>query len=385
MTDLVQVKGKRRRSALESYDGCPYKYDKTYNQGVEDKGDESQRGLAFHEIVFQYIKRLAQARLSADAGEADQAFQEGIALAQLPTHMLTEVSKIWGRFREWFQLDLDAYLSAEDLQETERFTWIPDLVYVRPQGIEIIDWKTYYKGLTEVQARKEFQLKFYLLQALEIWPGFPAYTFTFNFVRLGYQISVTMQPDEIEAFRPEVEAILLSLEEAERTNHYPAIPGSHCTLCRLDCPIVDNPAKLPIRVTTGDQATMMAGRKLVLEQELKTINKALAGWVNQEGPLVVNGQVFKFRENIVRKYPALTVIDLIERHYGDDAGQLKLLTFSSTAVKKADPLKSVRDHADLLAVERRDHRWSFVHTKAGAIGDADKPDDDDDEDDSDPA
>jgi len=375
----MTITQKRRRSALEAFDGCPYKYDQVYNRGVEDKGDESQRGLAIHEVIFQYIRLLAAAKLTADADVAAQAFQIGIALAQMPVHLLSEVTKIWGRFREWFQLDLDAYLSAEDLMETDRFTWIPDLVYVRPQGVEIIDWKSYFKGLTQAQARKEFQLKFYLLMAVDVWPNFPSYTFTFNFVRLGYQVSVTMTAEEIEAFRPEVEAILLTLEEAERTNNYPAIPGSHCTLCRLACPLVDTPAKLPIRFTEAEQAKTAAGEILVLEQRLKTLKKALGGWVNQEGPLVVNGQLFNYRETISRTYPATTVLNLVERHYGEDADGLRHLTFSTTAVKKVDPLKSIQGHPDLVAVERQEHRWAFVHSKAGAIGDADQPDDEDDE------
>jgi hypothetical protein len=369
---------KRRRSALEAYDGCPYRYDQLYNQGVEDRGDESQRGIAFHEIAFRYIDRLAKAQVPSDAEEAALAFQEGIALSQLPAHLVHEVAKLWRRFAEWFQLDLQAYLSAEEQQESERFTWIPDLVYVRPQGIEIKDWKTYYKGLTELQARREFQLKFYLVQALDIWPNFPAYTFTFNFVRIGYEVAVTFTPDEIEDFRPEVEAILLLLEEAERTQNWPAIPGSHCTLCRLACPIVDNPARLPVRLNTKAEAMQAAGEIMALTQRRKVLTKALAGWCNQEGPIVVKGQEFAHRSSTSKTYPALDVLDLLGARY-DEAGLRRLLV-SATAVTKADPLKLLKGDDDLAALAKTTTRWRFSDKKAGAIGDADQNDDDDDND-----
>ncbi len=368
------AKAKRRRSSIETYNGCPYRYDQIVNKGVQDKGDESFRGVAFHEAALQYIRRLVRNQVSSDADEARAALADGIQLTNLPTHLLTELGRIWQRFSEWFQLDLDAYLSAEELLQTDRFTWIPDLVYVWPDGPEIIDWKTYYKGLTQAQARKEFQLKFYLLMALDIWPNFPTYTFTFNFVRLGYQVKVTLTPDEIEAFRPEVEGALAALESAEETGDYPAIPGSHCTLCRLACPLVDDPARLPIRVTTRAQAEHMAGQVLVFQQKMKTMQKALKGYVEAEGPFVVNGQEFKFRETIKRNYKVVDVLDHLEQVYGPDSANAAALTVGPTAIRSVDPLRALRDHPDLVATE--DKRWSFVHQKAGHIADPDADDED---------
>lgn len=382
---------KRRRSALESYDGCPYRYNQLYNLGIEDRGDESQRGIAFHEAAFRYIARLVKRRLVADADEARAAFIEGVALTQLPAHIVHEVARIWERFAEYFELDLDAYMAAEEQQEDERFTWIPDLVYVRPRGVEIKDWKTYYKGLTDVQARKEFQLKFYLVRAMDIWPGFPTYTFTFNFVRIGYEVSVSLTPDAIEKFRPEVESILVSLEAAEKTQSWPAIPGSHCTLCRLKCPIVDNPARLPARFTNGQDAADAAGEILALEQRLKALKKALAGWCNQEGPVTVKGQLFSHRSNELRGYAAGTVVDLLRDSYPNRLApdgetlldQGNLLQVSAGAIKKADPLKLIVQpkgalHPDLAAVETTSTRWAFRHSKAGAIEDPEPDEDADD-------
>lgn len=367
---------KRRRSALESFDGCPFRYNALYNQGQEDRGDESHRGIAFHEMAFRYVEMLADAKVPADADLASRAFKQGVAVTQVAFHLLDELKKIWGRFTEWFQLDLDAYLEAEQRQETDRFTWIPDLVYVRPQGIEIWDWKTYYKGLTETQARREFQLKFYLLQALEIWPNFPSYTFVFVFVRIGYSVRVTMTPDQIEGFRDEVEAILLALQAAEVSQQYPAIPGSHCTLCRLACPIVDNPKRLPIRLTTRADADATAGEILVLEQRLKVLRKSLAGWCNQEGPLVVKGEEFAHRSAISRRYPADIVMELLAGAYDKPAAPL----VSTSAIKAVDPLKALLSNTtvaeDLDAAAVSTTRWAFRHKKAGELDVADDDEDD---------
>lgn len=393
MTDVVVRK--RRRSALESFDGCPHRYNVLYNlcqcghlfgghsqvtgqcndplcrgcerfTPVEDRGDESQRGIAFHEAAFRYIDRLAQAGLEADAEEADLAFQEGIALTQLPFHLVDHVARLWRPFVEWFQLDLSAYLTGEQKQETDRFTWIPDLVYVRPQGVEITDWKTYYKGLTREQALKEFQLKFYLVHAMDLWPGFPTYTFTFNFVRLRYSVSISLTPDQVEAFRNQVDAIDLAMTEAERTSNYPAIPGSHCTLCRLACPLVDNPNRLPIRLATKQDAQDAFARVLVLEQELKTLKKSLEGWCYREGPLQFRGQEYAHRATTSRTF---TVGD-VRAVAGDAVDPIRV---STSALKPIWP-RTVLIPQSLLDTGMATTKWAFKHRKAGENQPADTVD-----------
>jgi hypothetical protein len=388
---------KRRRSALETFDGCPHRYNVLYRtcrcgftwdqhaeahpdgghilvaglcdhfQPVEDRGDESQRGIAFHEAAFRYIDRLAKANVDedgrpkggmvADAHEASLAFREGMALAQVPPHLVGEVGQLWQRFTETFELDLDAYLMAEERQEDERFTWVPDLVYVRPQGVEIPDWKTYYRGLTQAQAEQEFQAKFYLLRAKDVWPGFSTYSFRFVFVRLSYSVTVTKTPDQIEQWRDEVEGILLSIQEAERTGNFPAIPGSHCTLCRLQCPIA-TPQKLPSRVTTRTEAEQAFGQLLVREQEVKALKKALNGWCSIEGPLVYRGQEYAHRAS-----------DLVTFRLGDvwehlTDGQERIIEISRSALK---PIwKKPKDlPADLAIRAIHETRWQFRHRKAG--------------------
>lgn len=422
-------KPKRRRSALETFTGCPHRFDVLYNRclcghsrkdhdpvtgeccgqvknhirgksplqtlqedsgvdlgirpskmvpcpceafrSVEDKGDESQRGIAFHEIAFRYTDRLARAHVAADAEEAALAFQEGIALSQVAPHLLPDVSRLWERHSAKFQLNLSAYLMAEERQETERFTWIPDLVYIYPNRVTIIDFKTFFKGLTPDQARKEFQLKMYLLQAMEIWPGFKEYEFVFDFVRLGYEVSTVMTPDEIEEFRPEVEAIMLSMDEAERTDNYPAIQGTHCGLCRLQCPLAENKYKLPVRLMNVDEAQKAAGRYLMQVQEVKALRKALDAWCKTEGPLNFNGHEFLHVTNTERTYPAAEVVDFL-RDRGTDEELIALILLSRAALKDfGKPKRAAPAVLEFLqSVEVAKTRWSFKNRKGGEIAPA---------------
>ncbi len=426
---------RHRRSALETFDGCPFRFNVLYNlcqscghgrqahdEGgtyttcgggdgqrclceafvpIEDRGDETQRGVGFHEAAFRYIDRLAKARQSSDAEEASLALREGIAMSQLPPHLAHQVGRLWRPFTEWFQLDLDAYLAAEERQANAYclacdwhggpddvawkgdgspsspkqeccpscggpvggFTWIPDLVYARTDGIEIVDWKTYYKGLTAEQASQEFQLKFYLWQAANTWPGFPRYTFTFNFVRLRYAVSVTMTTEQIEAFSDEVKGIALLIHEAQRTQNFPAIPGSHCSLCRLKCPVADNRYRMPVRLGSSEERDALALAILAKEQELRGMKKLLKAHCEAEGGFVVAGQAFASFPETSKRYPAAAVLAWLEER-GHDVEPIKLSgsALGTLTGKKTAP-RGFLDFLATCAIEKQG--WTFRHKKMG--------------------
>jgi hypothetical protein len=405
----------RRRSSYETFDGCAYRWDKLYqtcNCGdrdsqhlddgrgactmpgchcqayvpLEDRGDEANRGIAFHECAARYIERLAAKQLEADHEEATEAFREGIEASRPAPHLLPQISKLWQKFTGWFQLDLAAYYAAELKQHTcsgrgcghsekdhkdgrctrcrcqqfqPGFTWTPDLIYVRPGEIEIKDWKTYYKGLTETQARDEFQLKFYLVEAMRIWPNFARYKFTFDFVRLGFEVSVTLTPEEIEAFQAEVEAIQAGMAQARAVGIYPATPGAQCGLCRLRCPVVDAGDRLPVRVQTADQAAEMFGRLMVLEQERKALKKALGGWAATEGAVVCRGQEYVHQSQTSYSVTMADVDPFVGQH------QHELVRFGLSALK---PIWKKRTDmpADLQLAARKSTSWVFRSRKVGS-------------------
>lgn len=351
-----------RRSALEAFDGCPFRYDAVYNRGAVDQGDESHRGIVFHAAADAYIQRLAANQVVSDHEDAVDGFQAAVAELRCPTHLIDEVDRLFFRWAEGFELDLGAYFAAEEKQAHRGFTWRPDLVYIRPQGVEIKDWKTYYRGLSQAQAAKEFQARFYLTQAVDIWPGFPTYTFVFVFVRLNYEVRVTVTADAVDAWRPQVDAILAGIQEGQATGNWPAIPGSHCSLCRLACPIVDNPARLPVRLTTRAEAEEAAGQILVLEQRTKALKKSLGGYCAVEGPLVLNGQEFNHFETQGTSYRLNDVLTWAR----ESAVSLGDVWISSTPLKSVfAAVKGTKKATDLKALATQSPRWSFRHRKAG--------------------
>lgn len=348
-----------RRSDLETFDGCPFRFNEVVNNGVDDQSDEAKRGVAFHIMALIYIKLLARAACSMDYELAKQAYVQGLRMYPLPTHLLQDVSNLWRRHTASFELDLDAYFAAEQQQQTRRFKFIPDLVLIYPMHLVIWDWKTYFRALSEVQARREFQPKFYLWQALQLWPGFAKYTFVFVFVRFNVRVELTYTPEEIEAFGPEIEGIVQGLEQAEIDGKWPAIPGSHCAVCRLNCPIADNPKLLPVRLGTPQEAVTVGGEILVLEKRLRTLRKALSGYCSIDGPVAVGGQVFAHSAYPMKRYPAKPAIEICE----DQGFIMDGATLSRSGLGFAKFPLPVADR--LAAIEIHTKRAKFGHKKLG--------------------
>lgn len=323
-----------RRSDIESF-GCPYRYDLLVNQGADDTGDEAIRGRAVHAAHLVYVLLLVQHQVPQDFELAKEAFVQGLAISPVPDHLIDECERLFFRHVEHFELDLAAYVSAEEIHghdERGGRRWQPDLLYARPQELEIIDIKTYYKALTKKQALKELQLRWYLLEALKAYPGFPRYRFTFWFIRLNVIVSLAFTPEEIEAFEPGVHAQILTVERAHETGHYPALPGAHCQLCRLACPVQDEEYRLPGRIKDLEQAIDIGGRILAKSQELKQLRKVMGGWCQVEGPVDVNGQTFEYQAMEARSVQAGVVFDVLAEAGidPDDVG----LTFSGEVMNK---------------------------------------------------
>src|SRR5262249_25634976 len=153
-----------RRSALEAF-ACPRRYRALYIDGVPDQSDPARRGSAFHAAAHCYIDTLRARKQTSDLELAQAALNRGLAETITPPHLAHEVSDLFWRWAESFELDLDALLTVEGRQtDDEGYTWQPDLVYAFDDVLEIRDWKTHFQIFSESQASQEFQAQFYCWQ-----------------------------------------------------------------------------------------------------------------------------------------------------------------------------------------------------------------------------
>lgn len=325
-----------RRSAMQTAKSCLFRYKRIWIDGVPDSNDYSLKGIAFHSCAHRYIARLVSHGTPADHDEAKAAFVEGIAAALTPPNLVPEVRAIFFQWAEHFELDIEWFLAAEEHQiGKSQHTFTPDLVYARPNGLEIVDFKTYWRPLSEEQIRADFQALFYVYYAQRIWPNFQKYTFTHSYVRFGTQVSVEFTAADFDGFADSVEAVAATEEEAQARNEWPATAGPECAYCTLDCPIADNEALMPVRMPLPQQAQAV-GAWLVANTRKATAGlKALKAYVSAYGPVTVGGVEWNNRPVTQRLYPIGDVLRILKERnvmgaFDGEAG----LTISHSALAK---------------------------------------------------
>jgi len=321
-----------RRSQIEDSD-CLHRWNQIWNVGVDDSSDYSLRGQAFAKIKHVYIERLLAIRAPQDEEEARQAFVEGIALHQTPQRLIPELRELWLRHAEWFALDLDRFLTAEERQEGDGLSFSPDLVYAHPEELEVVDDKTFWVCLTEVEAQASFQARFYIREAMKRWPHFPSYRFTFSFVRFHKTVSVTFKPSELEALDLEVGTTIARLRHAAETNQWPAVAGPSCRFCELRCPIADEPMRLPVRLSSP-QAPQVAAWILTADKMVKGMKKALKAYCAANGPVLVGDVEFNNRPVTSRQYPVGKLLEVLAARNLMGAFESEGLTISASALSK---------------------------------------------------
>jgi hypothetical protein len=364
-----------RRSAIEAAGHCLYRYRKIWVEGVDDMSDYALRGIAFHACAHRYILRLVEAQLPADAEEAETAFLEGIAsVGRVPGRLVTEVRELFDRWAEHFELELPWFLAAEERQERSDQAFTPDLVYARPDCLEIIDFKTFWHGLTEAQAKADFQAQWYLRNAMIEWPGFPQYRFTFAFVRLGTTLSIPYTPDMLPVLSRQVAAVQAAISEAETSGEWPATPGPACGYCELRCPAVDQPVNLPKRLLTQAHAEQLGGWILAGEQMVRVAKKALKTYCASHGPISIKGVVWANRPRVERRYPIDQVLDILKRRsiFGafDEATQRGLTISHSALAPLFKQFPALED--DLASIVQEKETWRFSAQKPGGEDEEDE-------------
>lgn len=331
-----------RRSELEAVkpavdaDGCLHRYRMIWVEGADDTSDVALVGQAFARIKHRYIERLLALKVGQDFEEAQQAFLEGIALEGTPSYLIPEVRQVWIFHAEKWQLPVERFVAAEERDATGQVGWAPDLVLAHPETntLEVIDDKSgWHPPLTEDELRVNFQARVYSRYARDRWPHFQGYTFTLNAVRFNKAVSVTFSQEELDQVDLEVQAAMAAIQEAERTGHWPAVPGPSCHFCTLRCPAADQEMTLPKRLTR-EQIPVVASFLLVAEKQMRAMKKALKAAVMVHGPVQVNGMVWDNRPSESVAYPVSALLEVLRMRGMAGAFDDSSLTLSKSALSK---------------------------------------------------
>jgi hypothetical protein len=346
---------------------CPWRYQQIHLKGLHDTSDPAQRGQAIHTANRLYVGKLAVTGMDSDAEVAEWALDQALVVEHTPAHLLAEVETLWQNWVERFELDVQAFLLAEQRQVVDaRFSFKPDLVYARPDVLEIADLKTHYQGLTETAAKADLQARMYCCLARHVWPGFSRYRFTFQFVRLRYAVSIDFNEGELDAIEGQLLAHETAIARAEETGQYPAIPGDTCKYCHLRCPLQADAERLPVRIIDAADAIQVASELLVLQQAQAAKRKTLEQYCALSGPVTAGGMEWAHRPTETMTFPAVPVLDVLTGAAADTSK----LHFGKTILKSfLTAQKWFHVRAPLEALAQIKQGTKFGPKKVGAVGD----------------
>lgn len=308
---------------------CPARYEKLHVLGLADTSDPARRGSTIHRANELYVAALASGGMPSDPDAARAALHQAIVDESTPAHLVADCEDLWSSWAERFELDIEAFLEAENRRSVTGFSFKPDMVFVRPEALEIVDLKTHYQGLGEKAAKADFQARMYSHLASQVWPGFSTYRFTFEFLRLRARVTVTYTPAELDVIGRQLAAHADAIVAAHKAKDWPAAPGDQCKWCTFACPAVDDAARTPVRLLSHEDAVSVARDVTVLSQALAVKRKALAGYCGVNGPVLLDTQEWGHHPSESVTFPAAGVIDLLRQHLCD----VTKLTVNKTAVK----------------------------------------------------
>jgi hypothetical protein len=183
-------------------------------------------------------------------------------------------------------------------------------------------------------------------------------------------VSVDYSPTDLANLEREVDAAVAKIEEARKSNYWPATAGPSCTYCELDCPIRKQPAVVPRGAMTPSQRYQLGEWVLAAEQMLKVAKKALKADCAVNGANNINGVEWNNRPVLQRLYPIGDVLSVIKMRniagvFDGEAG----LTISHSALAKLFK-QFPQLELDLLPAQQSKTSYRFSARKPG-VGDED--------------
>lgn len=361
-----------RRSELETIkpqidaDGCLFRYKAIWIDGVDDTSDVALIGIGFAAVKHAYIMKLVEAQVAQDFDLAREAYVEGVAHAQTPSHLLPELQQLWIFHAEKFELPLERFVAAEERGSAGDVGFTPDLVLAHPERneLEVIDDKSgWHPPLTEDVLRGLFQARVYMRYALDRWPRFTSYKFTLNAVRFNKATSVSFSVEDLDKVELEVRAAIATIEGAAISGHYPATPGPSCHFCTLACPVAEQSVALPVRLPKEGMAAL-GSWILVADKHVKAAKKLLKAAVAVYGPTTINGVEWNNRPSESASYPIHDVMQVLELRGAMGAFEDPSLTISRSALSKLfKKFPGLED--DLLPVVKTKTIYRFGAKKPG--------------------
>ena len=347
-------------SALNLFEQCPLRFK---IERVEKRKAEPTAplliGSAVHAGIAAYVRHLQAENLQTDITWSGQALEAAAAAMKkegrnLDADEWDEVGRIFQSFISSHMFDPSVIAEVEKMEKIPlnglQFWAVIDLLEAEGGRAKLRDWKSSWKVPSQAEVDRDFQLRVYAWAVNKLY-GFEEVECCLEFVRHGAVRSTVIGPEEIAATE---ERILGAIQAIEAETEWAPTPGSHCSYCPWagECTAPESEAEEP---------EALAGRILVLEQQLREAQAKLKEYCNEHGPVVVGGERFSYYDSHGLKATDVTAISRFMEMRG-----LNPADYFSINNKKLQPL--MRDKVFAAEIEPYTEETvstSFRHKKAG--------------------
>lgn len=168
----------------------------------------------------------------------------------------------------------------------------------------VVDWKTgwWLPPPSEISEFGFFQQRFYALLVLREWPHLQSVTLREFYPRYSEYREATLFRDQMLEIEDAISAIVERFDRAYERDSWTPSPGKQCAWCARPtaCPIFPT-AKRTGRISSPEEAEIVAAQVLVAEAAIKQNREALKLWAGEHGPVPVRdakaGSVMGHRES----------------------------------------------------------------------------------------
>jgi hypothetical protein len=371
---------------------CPRRYRLLWIDRItERERPETALGSLVHRVAADYLVHLMDSGALRDH-DALGRIMERVWLDRdlVPTSMEDEFIELCRFFRDDLTVEPSTIHGVEMRVAFDR-SWnrvpfdsaaachagIMDLVELGEFGpaagaksIRITDWTTGAIGPGAHGVAKDLQARYYALLAWKLFDGIAAVGYRLVSLRTGRTIESWLGNEDHDETLDRLGAAGVRLQRLAADHGdepWPAIPGSRCAVCALECPEATAAwaREQPVRCLDLREAEWVLGQLTLVARRREQLLEALRGWARANGPVYSNGMVAGYFPGQSRSYSWERLAPVLEAAQVDvrDCAKFDLAAFKRLLprARRAELAMQAQQTAELEIVER----WSVKPSGGG--------------------
>lgn len=347
-------------SSAKLFEECPARFEAEKIRKV--KGPKPLHmivGIFLHEVTEAYLKHLQRTQVAHDMAYADRLFAQfwDERPSEIPEAAHEELVGLWETMKlELVMSNIDEMIEAElklalraDWTRTE---WTAEDAWLRLKIdrleiggnyiARIWDLKTGHKIETPEESK---QGKVYGAALARAFPKVQGVRFGLYYPRVRQYKEIEFGPKDLEEGARWITGVSKRIDAAAAEGRFRPTPGPACQ----DCPIFyDCEKRKELSTVEIPRDSGMAGdlfeRLLMVERERGDITEALKQWVENNGPVEVNGMIANYQLKERLEFPIAQLIPILNSR---GVGLAKVLKADSKKLEKF----ARKDDALRVAVE----------------------------------